>query len=824
MWANEFMYNPDELRKPGKASFHDLEINQYQKQLKDERNNFTDEDYVGMYKDMVAIRAFETMLTHIKKYEEYEGIKHFHAGPVHLAIGEESAAVGMAYMLKPSDFVFSTHRAHADVLAKGFSAIKQLGDDELMEIMKKFNNGLTLKGAEKAGEYNNVKELARNFLLYGMAAEIFAKEAGFNKGLGGSMHAFFIPFGILCSNGIVGGSAPLATGAALFRKINRKPGVVVASLGDASLGCGPVFESFNFAAMKQYDSVWGKEFAGGLPVIYNVMDNLFGMGGRTKDITMAYDMPVRLAAGIAPHEMYAERIDGYNVLAVIDAYKRKLKGIEERKEAPVLLDVLTYRFQGHTPMDPEYYRNKDEVSKWMECDAICNIRKQLVELGILTDEACDKIEADIKDQVIRNTAVAVDDDFSPIMNLIKDPDGVARLMYSNQKIAKFGEGTPEVLGPKEENSRVKQIAGRERFYLKDGKKVSQNKALQMRDAIFEAILDKFYEDPSLIFYGEDVKEWGGAQGVSRGLIESIPEHRLFNSPISEAAIVGSACGYALSGGRAIVEIMFMDFIGRCSDELFNQLPKWQSMSAGILKMPVIVRCTVGAKYGAQHAQDWSALCTHIPGLKVLFPVTPYDAKGLLAAALNGSDPVIFLESQKAYDKPEMFHEGGVPTGSYEVPIGEPDVKRAGKDITILTVGSTLYPALEAADELESKYGVSAEVIDARSLVPFNYAPVIESVKKTGKIVLGGDAVTRGSFMNTLAQNISELAFDYLDAPPVIAASRNWISPAAEFERDFFPQVQTFLDIIHEKIMPLKGHVCQNDFTKAEKIRREKLGV
>ncbi|MHB1315358.1 MAG: alpha-ketoacid dehydrogenase subunit alpha/beta [Christensenellales bacterium] len=824
MWANEFMCHPSTLRKPGKASFRDMDINKYQKQLKDERKTFTDDDFIGMYKDMVSIRAFEIMLTNIKKYEEYEGIKHFHAGPVHLAVGEESAAVGMAYMLKPTDFMFSTHRAHADVLAKGFSAIKQLGDDELMEIMKNFNDGLTLKGAEKVGKYNNVKELARNFLIYGMAAEIFAKEAGFNKGLGGSMHAFFIPFGILCNNGIVGGSAPLATGAALYRKVNRKPGVIVASIGDAALGCGPVFESMNFAAMKQFDTVWGEEFAGGLPIIYNVMDNLFGMGGRTKEITMAYDMPVRLAAGIAENQLYAERVDGYNVLAVIDAYKRKLKGIEERKEAPVLLDVLTYRFQGHTPMDPQNYRSKEEVEAWESCDAIASLRRQLVELGILKDADCDKIEADIKDQVVRSTAVAVDDDFSPVMNLIKDPDGVARLMYSNLKIEKFSEGKAEVLIPIENNSRVQQIASRERFHMKDGKKVSQNKAMQTRDAIFEAILDRMYEDPSMIFYGEDVKEWGGAQGVSRGLAESFPAHRLFNSPISEAAIVGTACGYGLSGGRALAEIMFMDFFGRCADELFNQLPKWQSMSAGILKMPVVIRCTVGAKYGAQHAQDWSALCTHIPGLKVLFPVTPYDSKGLLISALKGSDPVIFLESQKVYDKAEMFHEGGVPTGSYELPIGEPDVKRVGKDITILTVGATLYTALEAADELESKYGVSAEIIDARSLVPFNYEPVIESIKKTGKIVLGGDAVTRGSFMNTLAQNISELAFDYLDAPPVIAASRNWISPAAEFERDFFPQPQTFLDIIHEKVMPLKGHVCQNDFTKAEKLRREKLGV
>lgn len=163
------------------------------------------------------------------------------------------------------------------------------------------------------------------------------------------------------------------------------------------------------------------------------------------------------------------------------------------------------------------------------------------------------------------------------------------------------------------------------------------------------------------------------------------------------------------------------------------------MSAGILKMPIVLRVSVGSKYGAQHSQDWTALTAHIPGLKVVFPATPYDAKGLMTAALNGTDPVIFFESQRIYDKGEEFHEGGVPEGTYEIRIGEPDVKKSGKDVTILTIGAVLYRALEAAKILEEQYGISAEVIDARSIVPFDYEKVIESVKKTGKIVLVGDA-------------------------------------------------------------------------------------
>ena len=412
------------------------------------------------------------------------------------------------------------------------------------------------------------------------------------------------------------------------------------------------------------------------------------------------------------------------------------------------------------------------------------------------------------------------------MDLVKNPDIKAELMFSNEKVNSMDASkTPEVLMPKEENPRVKQIAKKVRFaYDENGKPVSKNKAYQLRDGIFEAILDKFYEDPTLIAYGEDNRDWGGAFAVYRGLTESLPYHRFFNAPISEGAIVGTGVGYAMCGGRAIVELMYIDFLGRAGDEIFNQMSKWQSMSAGILKMPLILRASVGSKYGAQHSQDWSALCTHIPGLKVVFPATPYDAKGLMTAALNGTDPVVFLESQRIYDAAEQFHEGGVPVESYEIEIGEPDIKKAGSDITILSIGSALYKALEAAKQLDEKYGLSAEIIDARSLVPFNYEKVIESVKKTGRIVITGDACARGSHMNDFAQNISELAFDYLDAPPVVVGAKNWITPAHELEDAFFPQPSWIIDAIHEKILPLPGHTCTANFTALEQIRNAKRGV
>jgi len=285
-----------------------------------------------------------------------------------------------------------------------------------------------------------------------------------------------------------------------------------------------------------------------------------------------------------------------------------------------------------------------------------------------------------------------------------------------------------------------------------------------------------------------------------------------------------AVGYGMAGGRVIAEIMYCDFLGRSGDEVFNQLPKWQSMSGNMIKMPVVIRVSVGSKYGAQHSQDWSSLVTHIPGLKVVFPATPYDAKGLMNSALQGTDPVIYFESQRLYDVGELFRAEGVPEEYYEIPLGEPDIKREGTDITILTIGATLYNAITAADTLKSEYDISAEVIDARSLVPFNYDLVIESVKKTGKILLASDACSRGSYMKDMAQTITELAFDYLDAPPIVVGSRNWITPAYELEEYFFPQPEWILDAIHEKILPLKGHIVSNNFTELEQTRRNKEGV
>ena len=331
--------NPSEVRKSRNLDLGSIPVNTYQRSVKEELSRFSREDLVRIFRDMVIIREFETMLNLIKTKGEYQGIPYSHPGPAHLSIGQEAAAVGMAFRLGIQDYIFGSHRSHGEILAKGLSAIQSLQEEELYGIMKNFFDGRILKIVE-TGHQGDVRSLALKFLVYGTLSEIFARETGFNKGLGGSMHAFFTPFGIYPNNAIVGGSGDIAVGAALYKKVNRKPGIVVANIGDASLGCGPVWEGMTFASMDQFRQLWEGDMKGGLPIIFNIMNNQYGMGGQTCGETMGYSIAARVGAALNAENMHAERVDGYNPLAVIDAYERKMKILEEKKLLPKVPDDL----------------------------------------------------------------------------------------------------------------------------------------------------------------------------------------------------------------------------------------------------------------------------------------------------------------------------------------------------------------------------------------------------------------------------------------------------------------------------------------------------
>jgi len=820
--VKRLIITPEEVRRPETIVLGAIPVNAYRRTLTQElaAGTLTPDDALQIYRDMLLIRECEEMLAEIKQRGHYRDIAYTHQGPAHLSVGQEAAAVGEAYFLGPEDHIYGSHRSHGEILAKGLSAIRRLDEAALQAIMERYLGGDILRVVERIPAAD-IRERAVDYLCYGLLAEIFGRAAGFNRGLGGSMHAFFPPFGIYPNNAIVGGSADIAAGAALFKKAQGQPGIVIANIGDASIGCGPVWEALNFATMGQFWTLWEPEFRGGLPIIFAFMDNFYGMGGQTRGETMGFQRLAAVGAGLNPWNMHAETVDGNNPLAVIDAVRRKRERIAAG-EGPILLDILTYRQSGHSPSDAGSYRTREEIQLWKDVDPLKEFRAQIRAAGVAGEAALDQLHEYAAAKISQALALAADLVVSPRLS----GASIARLMFSNAPEDHAPSPPADaVRKPRAENSRVQAIAKKSRSGLDrvTGERLGESKAVSFRDALFEAILHHMHHDGRLIAYGEENRDWDGAFAVYRGLTESLPYHRLFNAPISEGAIVGTAVGYAIEGGRALIELMYCDFMGRAGDEIFNQLAKWQAMSAGVLRMPVVLRVSVGSKYGAQHSQDWSAMTAHVPGLKVVFPATPYDAKGLMHAALSGSDPVVFFESQRLYGVTEWFQKA-VPAEPYTVPVGLPDVKRPGTDLTILSIGSTLYRVVEAADRLQREFGVSAEIVDARSLVPFDYAPVLESVQKTGRLLVTSDACERGSFAQSLAATVQELAFDALDAPVVSVGARNWVTPAAELEELFFPQPAWLLDAIHTHLRRLPGYQPTQDVTREARLRAAREGI
>jgi Pyruvate/2-oxoglutarate dehydrogenase complex, dehydrogenase (E1) component, eukaryotic type, beta subunit len=281
------------------------------------------------------------------------------------------------------------------------------------------------------------------------------------------------------------------------------------------------------------------------------------------------------------------------------------------------------------------------------------------------------------------------------------------------------------------------------------------------EAVREAMSQEMRKNEDIYILGEDIGVYGGAFGVTRGMIEEFGPERVRNTPISEAAIAGAAVGSALTGMRPILELQFSDFITIAMDQLVNQAAKLRYMFGGKGKVPMVVRTPAGSGTGAaaQHSQSLEAWMAHIPGLKVVQPSTAYDAKGLLKAAIDDDNPVIFYEHKLLYKT-----KSHVPEEQYSIPLGKADIKREGKDVTIVATAIMVHKALEAAKELE-KEGIDVEIVDPRTLVPLDEETIVESVKKTGRVVVVHEAVKRGGYGGEIASVIAESeAFDYLDAP------------------------------------------------------------
>jgi len=315
-------------------------------------------------------------------------------------------------------------------------------------------------------------------------------------------------------------------------------------------------------------------------------------------------------------------------------------------------------------------------------------------------------------------------------------------------------------------------------------------------ALNEALKQEMRRDPTIYVAGEDVGVYGGIFGVTAGLLEEFGEERVKDPPITESAIIGSAVGAAATGLRPVVELMFIDFIGVALDQLYNQAAKMKYMFGGKAKLPIVVRTTCGAGMcaAAQHSQCLEAWFMHIPGLKVVVPSTPYDAKGLLITAIRDDNPVFFIEHKMLYGI-----EGEVPEEPYTIPFGVADVKREGKDVTIVATMAMVHKALAAADEL-AKQGIEAEVIDPRTLTPLDEEGIINSVKKTHRLVIVHEEVKRAGSGAEIAALVAEEAFDYLDAPiKRVAAPFTPVPFSPALEKEFIPNEAKIIAAVKEVV-------------------------
>jgi acetoin:2,6-dichlorophenolindophenol oxidoreductase subunit beta len=284
--------------------------------------------------------------------------------------------------------------------------------------------------------------------------------------------------------------------------------------------------------------------------------------------------------------------------------------------------------------------------------------------------------------------------------------------------------------------------------------------IRYNKAINNALREEMQKDPTVFIAGEDVGNAGGSFGITRGLIDEFGASRVIDTPISESAIVGMAVGASSTGMRPIIEIMFMDFIAVCFDPIINQAAKMRYMSGGQMTLPLVIRtqCGAGVNAGPQHSQSLEALLFHIPGIKVVMPSNPYDAKGLLKAAIRDNNPVVFIENKTLYGM-----KGEVPEEEYTIPIGQAKVVKEGKDVTIVALGQMVNKALAAAKTLENN-GISPEIIDPRTISPLDTETIKQSVKKTGRLIIVHEAVKIGGVGAEIAAMVQEEVFDYLDAP------------------------------------------------------------
>jgi len=693
------------------------------------------DDAVGLLEWMLAVRSFEQMVVAMKegRAKPHEGFSF--TGATHLSIGQEAVAVGTMAALRPDDYITSTHRGHGHAIAKGAYSLLGMKAEQLAKWM-----GESWEGQGREELLPRALQLHLNRTM----AELLGREDGYCRGRGGGMHIADFHVNHLGANAIVGGSLGIATGAGLAAQRLENGRVVACLFGDGAANNGIFHESLNFSAMSQLPY--------GLPAIYIIENNQYGMTGQQRGEVTGIECLARRGAAYNRDNMHAEVVNGMDVLAVWDAVARAAE-VCRTKQGPVLLECLTYRYMGHSLSDQRVrYRSREEEDAWHSKDCIETYQQQLPDAGVMSEEEIASLRASVEERVAEALTWAAK---SPEPDPATITEGL------------FAQSTSEDIGA---DLQTRELLRPTRTYRRD----SEGR-IMYRHAVCEALGEEMKRDRRVVLFGEDVADYGGAFQVTVGLLEAFGRERVFNAPISEAAIVGVAAGASMCGLRPVAEIMYIDFMPLAMDQVANQAAKTRYMFGGNATLPMVVRTTVGGGrgYAGQHSQSLEAMLTQVPGLKVVAPSTPYDAKGLLKSAIRDDNPVIFIEHQLLYTE-----RGVVPEEEYTLPLGSAAVRREGKDVTLVAYLKMAQVAMQAAELLAGE-GIEAEVVDPRTLIPLDVATIAASVEKTGRLVVVCQAPKTGCFGEHIAYRAQEIAFSSFKCPAKIVAAYDIPPPMAQ---------------------------------------------
>ena len=568
----------------------------------------------------------------------------------------------------------------------------------------------------------------REIPLNRLFSQFQGKLSGFTKGRDRSFHFGTQEYKLVGMISHLGPQLGIADGIALSNKIKKNKKSTLVFTGDGGASEGDFHESLNVA------SVWD------LPVIFCVENNQWGLSTPSEE---QFRCKQFIDKGIG-YGMNAIQVDGNNILEVIRTVRKINEEIRENPK-PYLLELMTFRMRGHEESSGTKYYPEGLQDEWAKKDPVLNFELYLLEQGILTKESIEEIKKSFKDEIqagfdtanaeeaiIPNIELELADIYAPFKQEVQKPNG------------------PLV----------------EKRFI---------------DAIQEALIQSMERYPDLILMGQDIAEYGGAFKVTEGLLEKFGKERVRNTPLCESAILGASLGLSISGMKAMVEMQFADFVTCGFNQIINNLAKinwrWGQNADVVVRMPT----GAGTAAGPFHSQSNEAWFFHTPGLKILYPSNPYDAKGLLNAAIEDPNPVLFFEHKGLY----RSIKEEIPSDYYTVEIGKAAIVSEGKDFTIITYGAGVHWAKEALKKFPD---TSAEIIDLRTLLPLDTESIYTAVKKTGKVIVLHEDCMMGGIGGELAALISENCFEYLDAPVIRVASLDTPVPfAVALEEQFLPK-------------------------------------